>query len=475
MSAGKNSPPPETPFRFSPVAHAGRADLRLVASGLGDGDTGGGLFVLGAAGFETIDRLSTTGLAVSGRRLFRSLHTTADGVGEIFTYDESGIERYCRVDSLGDPHDLLWDGRQFLAVSSSGNCVLWLSESGRLIRTWRAPGEDDSWHLNGLLEHEGSLLACAFGRYERHREWKDRLLAGDGVVFELESGRDVLTGLCCPHNPRYFDGAWTICNSALRELLQIDPVTLSVRRRAALRSFTRGLAVSDDFVFVGESANRTIETGLTATVAVLDRRTWELVARFTLPCREVYDLVLAPAALVEGLKAGFRTNPLRTSEQDQWLFFDRLGISPQRIWPTGDPLPAEHCRVRLAACVPPRMEAGASIQARCEISNLSEAFLVSIPPNPVHVSYHWHSASGEVIEGIRTVLPRAVQPQGVLPVQVRLNAPTKPGAYELRLSLVQEAVAWFDQLDPANGCILPVEVEPQNGPGGTQCRPGRED
>ena len=43
-------------------------------------------------------------------------------------------------------------------------------------------------------------------------------------------------------------------------------------------------------------------------------------------------------------------------------------------------------------------------------------------------------------------------------LQASVSAPWEPGRYELRISPVQELVAWFDDVDPANGARFEVEL-----------------
>jgi hypothetical protein len=63
---------------------------------------------------------------------------------------------------------------------------------------------------------------------------------------------------------------------------------------------------------------------------------------------------------------------------------------------------------------------------------------------PVTVSYKWFAAAGMLpAEGERTALPKAVAPDHYVEVQVRVVAPAQPGEYFLRITLVQESVAWF--------------------------------
>lgn len=355
----------------------GESEFVLLASGLGD-DTGGGLFAYDGRAVEQVDRVSTTGLYVAGDRLIRTLWCSSDigVVGELLIYDRCGIERYYRIDALSDPHDVLWDGEHFVLVSSSTNSILWISPSGEVARRWQAPGEGDVWHLNSLLLKDDELLVSAFGRFSHHREWSGIKKDRAGFVLNLTTGEDVITGLSCPHHPRYVDDAWIVCNSATGELLQIDPGTQEVSRRLQLRAWPRGLAFSETAIFVGESANRQAAgTDASASIAVVSRQDWTVLDRLILPCREVYDLVLARRSLLEGVRRAFRTNPLRVAESDQHTLFSQLGVQPARLWAIGDPLPKESCRVRVEADVPDALDADSLIDLPCTVENMGSAFL----------------------------------------------------------------------------------------------------
>src|SRR5207244_4093933 len=138
----------------------------------------------------------------------------------------------------------------------------------------------DAWHLNCLLIKDGAVLVSAFGRYERHRQWAEHLTDPTGLVLSLSTGREIISGLSHPHSPRFFDGAWAVCNSATREVWQIDAETGAPRRRVQLEGYTRGIAICEDLLFVGESADRAgFNLGRTASIAVLARDTWTLLDR----------------------------------------------------------------------------------------------------------------------------------------------------------------------------------------------------
>jgi hypothetical protein len=403
--------------------------------------------------------------------LIRSLRSSNDNdsVGELLVYDERGVERYYRIDGFIDGHDVAWDGREFLAVSTLTNSILWISPAGEITRTWQAPGEGDAWHLNCLLLKDGQTYVSAFGRLPHHREWVQRRAEPLGIIFNLSTGQDVLTGLYCPHHPRYFDGAWAVCNSVNRDIVQIDEASGVVLRKVQLGGWTRGVAVSDDYMFVGESAHRyNCHQQTTSHIAVICRKNWALLDRFPVPCREIYDLLLVPLGLLEGARHGFRTNSLRVAEQNQYAMFDEVGIKPARLWATGEPLPVEACRVQIEAELPRVLKSNTEIELECGVENRGGALLSSSPPHPVHISYKWIEADTGAWrsqnEGLRTRLPRVLPPGQPIRCRFKVKTLAETGEFILRVSLVQEHVAWFDDVDPRNACSRPVRiVEAESG------------
>lgn len=437
----------------------------VLITGTGDGDTGGGLCALDGESIETVDRLSSVGITLFEDRLARLVRAPlTTGGGEILIYDSRGISHYLRIDELSDAHYMAWDG-QHLIVSSTGNDrLLWITLGGEVVRRWQAPasGGDDSWHLNDICLVGEQLYACAFGRHAYYRDYKAHLSSGEGFVFEVASGRTVVTGLCAPHSPRYFDGAWTVCDSLRNSVVQVDAEGHQ-KREARLRSFTRGLAVTDDYLIVGESTQRKTDDGpTTGSVAVLRRSDFSFVARFDVPFREVGEIVVTPRGLLHAVKTGFRTNPWRVSESDQLQMFRDVGIEPKRLWATSERLAPDVCKVRIDAKIPASFTCGKLTLLECTVQNLSEAFLSSDLPYPVHLSYRWKStldpaavASGD---GNRTRLPCMLRPGSSIYCRVEVLAPDIEGEFEIFITLVQESVAWFDGLDPSNACSATVKV-----------------
>jgi hypothetical protein len=346
-------------------------------------------------------------------------------------------------------------------VSTSSNEILWVAPDGSVSRRWKAPGNGDAWHLNGLVQADGELFVSAFGQYDRHREWSERIEERTGFIYNLHTRRPVVSNLCHPHSPRRINDSWLVCNSIRSELAELDYSTGKVRRVLTLQGYTRGLALTGNLIFVGESANRRACSGQsTASIAIVDRKAWQVVERINLPPREVYDLALVSAALCDGLKRGFRTNTTRVSEQDQLSMFDQVGIRPARLWAVAGPLPLEDIKVKITAEIPTRMSASELAIIRCTIENLSSEFFVSAPPCPVNISYRWVKDDNRVsdIEGLRTRLPEPIAPLQRLTCAVQVQAPESPGQYQLFITLVQEQVAWFCDLDSGNASTGIVAV-----------------
>ena len=278
----------------------GNGSVALI-SGFDDDRADGGLFVYDGHVLERLDDLPTTGIASANGGLARVLRGREDDPGSWFIlYEPDGTMHEAYVEGLVDPHDVAWVGDSFAVACAGANAIVFVSETGGVERVWKAPGTRDAWHLNSLIVVDGELLVMAFGRFERHREWAEVDSVETGFVMNVATGRQVVNGLSSPHHPRLVDGEWIVCNSGTGELLRIGEDG-RIGARAGLAGWARGLAVLEGALLVGESRGRDEPAGTEATIATVDRTSWEVVGRIPVPVREIYDIVVVPRPLAEAI------------------------------------------------------------------------------------------------------------------------------------------------------------------------------
>jgi hypothetical protein len=79
-----------------------------------------------------------------------------------------------------------------------------------------------------------------------------------------------------------------------------------------------------------------------------------------------------------------------------------------------------------------------------QVTNTSTESWSSLGTFPITLSYWWFRAGQMLpVEGKRTMLPGTVAPGEAVSLGATVVAPDEPGSYVLRVSLVQEGVAWF--------------------------------
>lgn len=129
------------------------------------------------------------------------------------------------------------------------------------------------------------------------------------------------------------------------------------------------------------------------------------------------------------------------------------------------PLPSEGLeRVKLSVLNPlSHAPVNADFRMTVGVLNGSPHLLVSALPNPVHISYHWLNEQADtsvIFDGERTGIMPPLDAGERRQFAVRVKAPSLPGRYILRATLVQELVRWFDEPLPAVQCDVPISVEP---------------
>jgi acetolactate synthase-1/2/3 large subunit len=419
-----------------------------------------GLYLYDGSGVRMIDQYPCAGLSASGGRLYRISQLRHSDGTELLVYDAHGIRSYHRVDGVSDPHDVLalGDGR-VLCVSSTDNAIVAVGPDGACAPYWQADAPLDAWHLNCLALRDDRLYATAFGRFDRFRGWHPTLGAGTGILFDVESGETIVDGLSQPHSPRWIDGAWVVCNSAEHTVVRVEPN--GHRLTIPAGGFTRGMCAIGDRVYVGVSMPRRLEAVTAGWICVLDRERWVEVDRIPMPCGGMYDLLEVDETILRSLEAGFRVGCERERYFGQLAMFEQVGVTPTRVWAISDALVPELCRVTITADLPATLAVGEAVRTTCTVENRGDGFLVSAAPHPVDVCYRWFDAGGAPVGAgtwEHTRLPRTLPPRGSATFEAVIASPPAAGRFTLRLTLLQENVCWFDDIDPANAISREVVV-----------------
>ena len=203
----------------------------------------------------------------------------------------AGEYRRFAVPQAHGPHDVRRWETELLVVATRRNSIFAVDSVGGVREFWRAPGEEDSWHLNCLLALNSTQLGItAFCRggtargWETHREYR-------GVLCSVPDGHDVVTGLHCPHSPRFSsERRLLVCNSGNGELLEHDHSD-DLTRRLELGGWTRGCCVLGDRAYIGVTPVRELSTRATCHIAEVSLSRWTVLRTFGLPGTHLYDVV----------------------------------------------------------------------------------------------------------------------------------------------------------------------------------------
>ena len=240
-----------------------------------------------------VDRYSTTGLCFHEGKLFRCLQNSIDTPLEMIVYAKQ--RNYSLVlPEIRDVHDILsYDGKLFMVSTGSNEIFEVSAQSFEILDRFKLKGKGDAWHLNCLEVHENRLLVSAFGKFRRHRGYKGRTVKA-GIVFDLISGKTLYRGFSQPHSPKIIDNRLFICDSEQRKIHRIDLKT-GARRSIEFENYTRGIAYSDKYIYIGVSSSRNIAQELkTSKIVVLDRMTLERLHEIRLEFSEIYSICAMP-------------------------------------------------------------------------------------------------------------------------------------------------------------------------------------
>jgi protein O-GlcNAc transferase len=231
-----------------------------------------------------------------------------------------------------DIHDLVVSAdNQVIFVNTLFSCLATLSDRYSFTPLWKPPfisklATEDRCHLNGLAMVEGQpRYVTAFGQTDVADGWREKRHNG-GCVMDIVSNEIILTGLSCPHSPRFYQGKLWLLNSGTGEFGYVDlqvgkfePVTFGP-------GYLRGLAFWGDYAIVGLSKPRektfsglALDEELTKKNAdprcgliVIDLNTGDIVhwLRVEGVISELYDVQVLPQIQCPSA-VGFKTEEVR--------------------------------------------------------------------------------------------------------------------------------------------------------------------
>jgi hypothetical protein len=104
---------------------------------------------------------------------------------------------------------------------------------------------------------------------------------------------------------------------------------------------------------------------------------------------------------------------------------------------------------------------GAFVRIPVRVHNTTSAWFDSFfPQHPVTATYQWLTPDGRVVvaNGMRTFFSQPVRPGATVVLDLVVQLPSEPGEYVLLGGLVQEAFAWFHDVDGSLAARLPTVV-----------------
>lgn len=240
-----------------------------------------------------IDSESTTGICFYEGKLFRCLQNTKDTPLNMIIYGKERTTRLVFPD-IRDVHDIYGHDGRLTIVSTGANEVVDVStDNFEIVSRTGMKGKGDAWHLNCLELHDRKMMVSAFGTFMRHRGYKNRT-KGAGILFYLDTGKVVLNGFSQPHSPKIIDGRLFICNSGEKAVRRIDLETGSATV-LEFENYTRGIAYSERYIFIGVSSSRNIpQDSGTSKIVVLDRYSLKRLHEIPLDCGEIYNICSVP-------------------------------------------------------------------------------------------------------------------------------------------------------------------------------------
>lgn len=247
----------------------------------------GGLFLIANKTAYLLDCNSSLGLCISKNMLIRGVYPN-----KIHAYNCAGFSLEKEDSSFEDIHDVLFLNDHYYIVGTELNVVIKIDLSGKEIQRWTLGVERDSCHINCLSVIDNRIVYSAFGSFNSSRGYKGNT-QNKGFLKDLISGETLVSGLSQPHSPTVFGNNFLIANSENFELQEYS-VSGELVRSKKMDGYTRGICVSEQYIYVGISKLRKGSSQRidSAVICILDKISWKEEHRIAIPADEIYALAI---------------------------------------------------------------------------------------------------------------------------------------------------------------------------------------
>jgi uncharacterized protein (TIGR03032 family) len=213
--------------------------------------------------------------AKSEIRFLKANHSAASTVTPQNTFDGCYVAQSSRHTGRILGHDLGWGNEGLWIVNTLFSCLCTLDDAHSFVPRWKPSfisrlADEDRCHLNGMaIENGVPRYVTALAETDTAAGWRaDK--ARTGCLIDVASGEVLTRGLAMPHSPRVRDGQLWVLDSGNGSLVKVDRATGQREPVEQVPGYTRGLAFSGQFAFVGLSRIR--ESNVFGGLPISERR-----------------------------------------------------------------------------------------------------------------------------------------------------------------------------------------------------------
>ena len=177
------------------------------------------------------------------------------------TYDSLWLPRITYHTGQVDMHDIAIGEDGIYAINTSFSCLCKVDGNYNFKPVWQPPFIDalvseDRCHLNGLVFENGvPRFVTALGTSNTFQGWRDNIISG-GILMDTATNSNILDGLAMPHSPIMYNNEIYMLLSASGEFIKVNTIEKSYKVIKQFDGFCRGLAIYEDYAFIGFSKLR---------------------------------------------------------------------------------------------------------------------------------------------------------------------------------------------------------------------------